>query len=175
MVRALLMLSLLVAAASPAAAKTPSPSASPLWSMTAKGGVSIFTGSNSKAAAHFVHPVMRLEGAYRVSPRLEIGAELGAVVAGSANYAFESASLVMRTPLYEGEIFSMRLGWGFGIGSGPPILSDDLKAQSTVVPTMQVSLGFRWEVVCDSVDIGLEIIDEQLTVLSAVLTAGVKL
>ncbi|MDP6946770.1 MAG: hypothetical protein QF464_21650, partial [Myxococcota bacterium] len=106
---------------------------------------------------------------------LEIGAELGAVVTGDANYAFESASLVLRTHLYEGDIFSMRLGWGFGIGSGPPILSDDLNTKSAVVPTMQLSVGFRWEIVCDAVDIGLEIIDEQLTVVSAVLTAGVKL
>ena len=122
-----------------------------------------------------MHPVMRLEGTYRLSERLEIGAEVSAVVTGDQSYAFEAGYLLMHTPLYEGDIFSMRLGWGFGIGSGPPILSDDLVAKSSVVPTMQLSLGFRWEIVCDTFDVGLELIDEQLTVVTGVLTAVVRL
>ena len=60
-------------------------------------------------------------------------------------------------------------------GTGPPILSSDLMTRSAAVPTMQLSLGMRWEIVDDAVDIGLEVIDEQLTVLTAVLTAGFKL
>ncbi len=74
-----------------------------------------------------------------------------------------------------GEVFTLLLGWGFGIGTGPRILSSDLTTRSSVVPTMQASMVFRWEIVCDTVDIGLELIDEQLTVLTAVLTTVVKL
>ena len=96
-------------------------------------------------------------------------------MSGDAGYAFESASLVLRTPLYEGDVFSMHLGWGFGVGSGPPILSDDLLTHSTAVPTLQMSLITRWEIVGDALDLGLELIDEQLTVLTAVLTLGFKL
>ncbi|MDP6944619.1 MAG: hypothetical protein QF464_10750, partial [Myxococcota bacterium] len=64
MLRTLLVSALLMTVALPATAAEPAPG-TPIWAMTAKGGVSIFTGSNSPALTHLVHPVMRLEGTYR--------------------------------------------------------------------------------------------------------------
>ena len=145
------------------------------WRVAIKGGVSLFTTSHSLAVEHFLHPALRVEGTYDVSERLAIGAEVGATVTGDANYAFEAASVVLRTPLYRGSVFSLILGWGFGIGTGPPILSGDLRVSAAVVPTMQLSLGAMWALVPERVYLGVEFIDEQLTVLTGVLSVGLSL
>jgi hypothetical protein len=145
------------------------------WAVTVKGGVSLFTTSKSPAPSHLMKPGLRLEGTYRVGPRLEVGAEVGVLLTGEANYAFESASVVFRAPLYEGDVCVIRLGWGFGLGSGPPILSSDLRTSALIVPTMQASLGVRWKLAEDRFEIGFEVINEQLTVVTGVLTAGLRL
>jgi hypothetical protein len=153
------------------------PTAAPVraWTLTTKAGVSLLTTSKSMIFEHLLKPAVRVEATYRLGPRLGIGVEVSALLTGDANYAFESASLVFRAPLYDGEHFVMRLGWGFGVGSGPPILSADLTTAAVIVPTLQASLGFGWRVVKDRVEIGFEIIDEQLTVVSGALTVGVHL
>ena len=151
------------------------PSEAPRWTLTTKGGVSLFTTSTSPVLEHLLKPAVRLEASYRVSPRLEMGAEIGALITGDADYAFESASLVFRSPLYDGDVFLLRIGWGFGLGTGPPILSADLTTKAVIVPTMQASLSVGWKVLRDRLVIGLEIIDEQLTVVTAALTVGVLL
>lgn len=147
----------------------------PRWTLTTKGGVSLFTTSRSPVLDHLLKPAVRLEASYRMSPRLEMGAEVGALVTGDADYAFESASVVFRSPLYDGDIFVLRIGWGFGLGTGPPILSADLTTEAVIVPTMQASVSLGWKVLRERLVIGLEIIDEQLTVVTAALTVGVLL
>ncbi len=142
------------------------------WALTAKGGVTAFLTSSSHALPHVVHPSMRLEATCRLSTRLEMGVEVGTVPTSEAHYAFNSLNVVFRSPVYDGEIFDLRLGWGFGVGSAPRILSADLNTSAPIAPTMQLSAGVRWAVITDSMYLGLEVIGEQLMVATAVLTIG---
>ena len=170
---------LLLFAAPQALSNTAAPEAAPEtdspWTLTAKGGVSLFTTSVSKVPEHFLKPALRFEAMYRISARLSAGIELGALVTDDVNYAFESVSAVFQTPLYDGEHLRLVLGWGFGLGTGPPVLSSDLLTKATIVPTMQASIGLIWRVVPDRFELGLAIIDEQLTVVTGALTAGFPL
>ena len=145
------------------------------WTLSAKAGVSAFTTTVSKAPAHYLKPALRLELSYPLTGNLEIGGELGAIVSADLNYAFESANLVFRTPLYRGDVFSLRLGWGFGLGSAPPILASDLETSALLAPTLQFSLGARWSVLDHKLHLSVEVISEQLVVVSGLLGLGVSL
>lgn len=157
--------------ATPAATlDTPAPDA-PRWTVQVEAGAALFTNSKSRTFQHLVRTTVRLEATVRVAPRLDLGVELAGVPSGDTNYRMVAGYLLAKVPVVEAGIFRLDLGWGFGIGTGPAILSNDLRVTRDVVPYVQLSVAARiaptpWWLV------GAEVIYEQLTVVGVVATLG---
>jgi hypothetical protein len=148
-----------VAAGADADAKAP-------FLLALKSGVTGFLQTQSKVPEHFLKPVVRLEVGYLVRPELIVGVELSAIADASEFYRVAGGYVVGRAAMVRGDVFSMWFGWGAGLGMGPRILAPDLLAQSDVTLWVQAGLLFRFEVIEDVLSLGLDLINEQATLLT---------
>ncbi len=170
---ALLLLLLLLLAppalAAPTAGLTRRVDPAPRSAISLKGGASIFFQSQSHSAQHQLKPVVRLEVSFRAFARIHLGVELAGVVTANENYRLIGGILTAQASLVERGLYSLRLRWGFGAGTGPRILSADLATRETLAPWVQVGLGQRFRV-HRSVALGLDVTSDNLSVLSPTLT-----
>lgn len=139
------------------------------WYVGIKGGVTTFLNSQSKVLEHFMKPVVKLEVGWVALPDLLIGVELSAIADASEYYRVAGVTAVGRAAFYRGDVFSFWFGWGAGAGLGPRILAPDLIAQSQVTLWVQAGLLFRWQVVPDVFSLGIDILNENASLLT---TAG---
>lgn len=142
-------------------------------SVTLKGGVSYFVNSQSFALAHLIKPSIRLEGTYRIQPRLDLSVELVGVAA-SEGYRLIGGYFVAGFVLYNGDVFRMLLAAGGGLGTAPKILSPGLTTDAALAVWGQLGLRFRWEVVRDLLVLGVDTVSEQLSVVTVTGTVGVR-
>jgi len=143
------------------------------WSISAKGGVSFFLNSQSLALEHRIKPVVRLEGAFRVIPRFSVAIELVAAATSEAGYRLIGGYMLGKAHLYSGDIFQLNLAAGWGLGTGARILSHDLQAEADVAVWLQAGLQFRWALVADRFDLGLDLLSENISTIGASLVAEV--
>lgn len=166
-----LILALLIAtpalADEPAIAEAPAPEPETRWYVATKGGVTAFLNSQSKILEHMLKPVVKLEVGYVALPDLLVGVELSAIADASEFYRVAGATVVGRAAFTRGEVFSFWFGWGAGAGMGPRILAPDLLAQSQVTLWLQAGLLFRWQAVPDVLSFGLDLLNENATLLTA--------
>ena len=116
------------------------------WSLTVGGGVQAFMNAQSFNLGHRLKPTIRLEGEYRLSRAITVGAELVGNVS-DANYRLVGGYLNTHAHLYRGTAYQLSILAGTGVGAGPPILSHDLRGQSDVRFWFQWGLEHRWQVV----------------------------
>ncbi len=164
---------LVVAATSaPARAEEPAlePTLAPTLSISAHGGISLFTNSRSSAPPHLVKPTLRLDATLELDPRLAFGVELALTIADSKGYQLYGGYLLGQATLYQGDLFGLMLTWGAGLGTGPAILASDLLAESDYTLWVLVGVDMRWTVVCDWLDVMVALRSEHITVITA--TAG---
>ena len=151
------------------------PSSATASEWTAEAGISAFTKSRSMAIEHMTKPVVRVEGMMDVSDRLSLGGEVGTVLSDSASYRLVGATLFARTYLYKCDTFRLLYNWAWGVGTGPPILSDDLKVESDMVLWVHTGLDARWTLPGDRWVLGVGLTWEQLSVVTMAATVGMKL
>lgn len=148
--------------------------AGPTWYVAAKGGVTTFFNSQSKVLEHMLKPVVRLEVGWIATPDLLVGVELSAVADASEYYRVVGATAVGRAAIYRGDVFSFWFGWGAGAGMGPRILAPDLLAVSQATLWLQAGLLFRWQVLPDVLALGLDVTNENASLLTAAGTVQVS-
>lgn len=147
--------------------------ASPFW-FAVKGGVAAFPlTSQSPALPHVLKPVVRLEGGYSITSRLGFGIEFSAVVDGNSNYRLLAGTVTGRAAAYLGNVFSVWFGWGVGAGNAPPILASDLVVTEDVALTVEMALQLRWAVVENLLSLGIDIIDQNIVVMTTAATVQV--
>lgn len=156
--RTLLIISLLALAVPCSATET-------RWSAAVKGGVHVFFGGQSSALNHRLQPVVRADVRYRLLPRLDVGVEASFALGGK-NYRLMGGYFIAALGMVRGDLFELDLVTGAGVGHHPAILYDDLSASHAVGPWFQWGLAFRWAVVTDLMDIGVELLHEHLSVLT---------
>lgn len=143
------------------------PDDGPDWYVTGKGGVTTFFNTQSKILEHMLKPVVKLEVGWVALPDLLIGVEMSAIADASEFYRVVGATAVGRAAIYRGDVFSFWFGWGAGAGMGPRILSPDLLVVSQVTLWLQAGLLFRWQVVPDVLSLGLDLTNENGSLLTA--------
>lgn len=147
----------------------PAAVASEPWDLTVKGGLALFTTSRSLAPEHMTEPTLRLEAVRPLTRRFELGAEVLGASVGDESYRLLAALVVVRSPLYLGPVFSLRLGFGTGLGTGPPILSKDLVAKSAIAPWAQLGLSLRWAL-GDRAAVGVELLSEEISIVDLLVS-----
>ena len=145
------------------------------WEISAKGGMSFFTNSRSKTLAHLFKPNVRLEALNQWHEKLSLGVEAVGVIADSTGYRLMGGYIVGSTPLYHGNVFGLDLDFGFGAGTGPPILSASLDMDHSVVAWAKLGLGFRWLLPGDSVTLGIDLLSEQISMVTATTVVTIHL
>ena len=143
--------------------------------VTLRGGTLTYTTSRSYALSHLSDPVLDLEATMALSENLDLG------LCGSMNlpevddYGLAGGMVVFRTPIMgeRASDFRLLLGWATGFGTGPKILSSDLRVESDVTLWQEVSLDGRWRV--GPVILGAAMGIRQLSVLATTLSVGVDL
>ena len=163
---------LLLGSAAPAWSAAPAPAPKP-WEVAVKGGAAVFLGSQSKALPHLIKPMLRAELSYLTVPRLRLGIEVVAIPEPNANYRLIGAYLLARGALWDGPVFKLWLKGGFGAGSAPRILFGGLTRDQDGALWGQMALAFVWTAVPDLLTVGVEVVDDNLTVLSLNASIGV--
>jgi hypothetical protein len=135
------------------------------YSVALKGGVSVFMNAQSSALTHRLKPMVRLEGAFRIKPNFSVAVEFAAAATPEAGYRLLGGYLLGRLHLYQGDIFQFNFSAGGGLGTGARILSADLQAESDVAAWLQAGLQFRWAVITRRLDLGLDLISENISTL----------
>ncbi len=157
-------------AAASATATTPAASG---WHLDLTAGAALFTQSQSFAPQHLAEPIYRLGATFHPSRgdgtrSAALGGEAVLAALGEEGYRILAAQLVIRAPLIQGEVFDWGLRFGMGLGSGPPILSEDLVAEADLMPWAHWGMELRWRL-GDSVSLGLELIEEQWSILEGLV------
>ena len=142
---------------------------------TVRGGLQVYTNSRSIAPSHMMDPVVGLEVSEALSPLLDLGGAVLVNLAESDEYSLMGAMALVRTPLYRCDRVGSRvlLGWAVGLGTGPEILSSDLRVRSDLALWHELSLDTRFNVGPTILGAGLAL--QQLSVLSATVTVGMEL
>jgi len=137
-----------------------------------KGGVNAFLNGQSNAIPHRVKPVARIEWVRNYWQDLGFGVELVGVIDGNSGYRFIAAFANAHASLYGGDVFRLLLMGGWGIGTGPPILFTDVSVEASVMVHAHAGLEMRWQVVNELLDLGVDLVSEDLSMvaLSAALS-----
>ncbi len=140
------------------------------WGVSLAGGVSVFT--NSQSFPHLMQPGVRLQAEYDAFERLRTGVELSGVLAPSG-YRLIGGYVTVAGALYAGSTYRLEIVTGVGVGTAPPILSEDLDTEHGVTVWAQLGLRNRWSVT-DSFVLGIDIVDEHLSVVTLTGAAGLR-
>lgn len=144
----------------------------PLWAFEVKGGVSLLLNAKSFAIAHRLRETVRVAAEYIYDEDLHLGVELVGTGLGNADYRLIGVYFNAIAPLYAGSVFQLRLIGGWGFGTGPAILATDLTVDHPVTLYVQAGLQFRWTVIGDLMTLGIDLLDENINLVTATGTVG---
>ncbi|MBR56573.1 MAG: hypothetical protein CMH54_00795 [Myxococcales bacterium] len=140
-----------------------------------KTGISFFTKSQSTAIPHLLKPNIRLELARTLTPKTEIGVDVGSVVTTNPNYRVLTGYLYAAGYFHTGSLYRIGVRGGVGAGPGPRILYADLRSQQDLTGYTQFGVIMDWQLPVDRLQIGLQILVENLSVVTLALTTGWKI
>ncbi len=138
----------------------------PLWEFAVKGGTSIVLNGQSNALAHRIRYTIRAELAYQLIDRLQLGAEVILPATFEKNYRMIGVLVNAKVAVYEGTAYRLKIAGGFGLGTGPKILSTELDTSEPIRLWYHVVTQHRWVVVRKLLHIGLDLSFENLSVVS---------
>ena len=141
-------------------------SGSPAWEVAVKGGASLVLNGQSNALPHRIRYSIRGEFAYRVAERFQLGVEMIFPARFERNYRMLGAMINAKVALYEGAIYQVKMVGGFGLGTGPKILSSQLDTDLPVRLWYQTAMQHRWTLIRNLMHIGLDLSFENLSVIS---------
>ena len=139
----------------------------PAWEFAIKGGTSIVLNGQSNALPHRIRYTMRAEIAYQLIDGLQLGAELILPATFEKNYRMIGILVNAKVAIYEGTVYQLKIAGGFGLGTGPKILSTELDTSEPLRLWYHVVSQHRWVVVRKLLHIGLDLSFENLSVISA--------
>ncbi len=183
-------LSALILSAAILAAPDPAPAAAPVdadaqasvdqekkrdLTVRFKGGISFFTKSQSTALPHLLKPNIRLELSRTLTPQTEIGFEVGSVASTNKNYRVLTAYVYAAGYFHHGSLYRIGVRGGVGAGPGPAILYADLRSSQDLTGYTQFGITMDWQLPVDRLQLGLQILVENLSVATLVLTTGWKI
>ena len=134
--------------------------------VSVKGGTSVVLNGQSNALPHRFRYTLRAEFAYQLLDRLQLGAELVLPVSFERNYRLIGALVNAKVGIYQGEIYRLKGVFGFGVGTGPKILSTELDTELSARLWHQAGLQQRWDIVRELFQLGIDISFENLSVIS---------
>lgn len=137
----------------------------------ARFGPALMMRSRSNALPHLLAPEARLGARIVWSPRLELGADLLAVLGRSEHYRVLGALARARGAVWWAELFSVGLAAAVGIGHDADILHDDLSGGGGARPYALVAADARWNL-GERWLLGVEASWENLSVASLGLALG---
>jgi hypothetical protein len=134
------------------------------WALGARFGSAWFLFSRSLVLPHLLKPSTQLSAAYRVTPRLDAGMALGAVLESNDNYGVWGAYLHGRYLLVDATRFQLGAQLAVGVGHDAPILHQDLRASAGVLPYGSLAFDASWRLTEDTW-LGVELANEVFSVV----------
>ena len=74
---------------------------------------------------------------------------------------------------YNGDVFRLHLLYGLGVGTAPKILSPQLDTSADMAAWAHWGLGFYWAFPGTVASLGLELIHEQITVITSAVVLSI--
>ena len=140
------------------------------FELSLKGGGSMFFHGQKSIKAN-----ARLEVGYLLNEDTSIGLEGLGMVTGNNDYQLLAGYLVLRAYMINEDSLRVWLKSGLGGGPGPPTLNMDGKTRHDVAGLVQLGVGLSYAPWNHRVAFGVELIEENLSMVSLLATLGVRL
>jgi hypothetical protein len=139
------------------------------WSLALKGGPAFMMKSKSKAIPHLFKPMVRAELSRSLTKKTSVGLELATIATSNTNYRLIKISALFLADLHHGSLYRLWVRGGFGLGSHPSIMVEDLKPTKAPLNVhVDLGLAMSWQLPFEKTSLGLEIITDNLAILSLV-------
>lgn len=135
-----------------------------------KAGGSLYSQSDNALKIN-----ARLEALYLMSEDTAIGLEGLSMITGDKNYQILGAYIVLRAFIINQDDFRVWLKSGFGGGPGPPALNKDGVTRHDIEGLVQLGAGLSYAPWNHRVSLGVELVEENLTLFSLLATLGFRL
>jgi hypothetical protein len=149
---------------------TPGPS----WVIDGRLGAAMLMKSRSKALGHLFKPDLLVSARRTLGERLEAGAALSALIAGSEHYRVLGLLAHARYAVWRPGRVSLGISGALGAGHDADILHRDLSADGSVAPYGFVAADGRWAI-GQRWFVGLEVGFENLSMLQLGARVGWRL
>jgi len=138
--------------------------------LSLKGGGALFIHRDNAIKIN-----ARFEVAYLLSEDTSIGLEGLGMVTGNNDYQLLGVCLVMRAFIVQEDHLRFWLKSGIGGGPGPPSLNKDGVTRHDLEGLVQLGLGISYAPWNHRVSLGVEALEENLSIVSLLATLGIRL
>jgi len=145
------------------------------WSVALKGGPGFMLNSKSTTIPHLFKPMVRIESSRDLMDRTSIGIEVSSIASTNENYRLIKVSALLSADLYRGSLYALWVRGGFGVGNSPAIMSPDLHQSSKLGAHVDLGTGMSWQLPFANSSLGLEIVSDNLAVVSLLSSLRFKL
>jgi hypothetical protein len=140
------------------------------FEISLKSGGSVYTQSENTLTIN-----ARVEALYMMSKDTALGLEGLSMITGNEDYQLLGAYFIMRAFIVNRDDLRIWLKSGFGGGPGPPALNKDGVTRHDIEGLVQLGAGLSFAPWNHRVALGVELVEENLTMFSLLATLGFRL